>query len=366
MHAASSGATVDAAEGAAPAFVAVALQSQCRSLAQCASRDDARAQMSAALQRIGEQVAATADFLGADARLFVLPEYALTGYPAGRAAKHWAEWAALEPAGPELEALGQIAAQRRIFLACNAYESDAHFGGLHFQACLLFGPGGDVLLRYRRLISLYAAGPWDVWERYLDCYGLAGVFPVSHCELGALAPLASEEVLYPEIARCFALRGAEVFCHSTSEIGSPLATQKEIAQRARAIENLAFVVSANSAGVVGAGVPPQSTDGGSRVIDPQGRVLAEAGPGESMAANAELDLGALRRARRRPGMGNLPSRLPLELFRLGYAERSGQPPNSLLRGGQVIAPDREFFRRRQAAAIARLADANRGAPGDCR
>jgi len=41
----------------------------------------------------------------------------------------------------------------------------------------------------------------------------------------------------------------------------------------------------------------------------------------------------------RPGMGNLPSRLPLELFRLGYAERSGQPPNSLLRGGEVIAPD---------------------------
>ena len=357
MHAASSGEAGNAAEGAAaPAFVAVALQSECRSLAQCADRGEARAQIAAAVQRIGEQVAATADFLGADVRLFVLPEYALTGYPAGRAAKHWAAWAALHPAGPEIEALGQIAAQRRVFLACNGYETDEHFGGLHFQACLLFGPSGDVLLRYRRLISLYAAGPWDVWEAYLDRYGLAGVFPVLRCELGALAPLASEEVLYPEIARCFALRGAEVFCHSTSEIGSPLATQKEIAQRARAIENLAFVVSANSAGVVGAGVPAQSTDGGSRVIDHLGRVLAEAGPGESMAANAELDIGALRRARRRPGMGNLPSRLPLELFRLGYAERSGQPPNSLLRGGEVITPDREFFRRRQAAVIARLAE----------
>ena len=51
-----------------------------------------------------------------------------------------------------------------------------------------------------------------------------------------LACIASEEILYPEIARALALRGAEVFCHSSSEIGSPLATHKDVAKQARAFE----------------------------------------------------------------------------------------------------------------------------------
>jgi len=52
-------------------------------------------------------------------------------------------------------------------------------------------------------------------------------------------------------ARAQARRGAEVFVHSPSEIGSPLATPKAVARRARAFENIAYVVSANTAGISG-------------------------------------------------------------------------------------------------------------------
>ena len=98
---------------------------------------------------------------------------------------------------------------------------------------------------------MFAPTPHDVWDQYLDIYGLEAVFPVAETEIGRLACIASEEILYPEIARCLMMRGAEVFLHSSSEAGSVQLTHKDIAKRARAIENMSYVVSANSAGISG-------------------------------------------------------------------------------------------------------------------
>ena len=47
--------------------------------------------------------------------------------------------------------------------------------------------------------------------------------------------------------------------------------------------------------------------------------LCEAGYGESMAANAMIDIEALRRHRRRPGMTHFLSRQRFELFAPTYA-----------------------------------------------
>ena len=111
-------------------------------------------------------------------------------------------------------------------------------------------------LRYRRLISMFAPTPHDVWEEYLDVYGLEGVYsPSPTPTLGRLAAVASEEILYPEVARCLAMRGAEVLLHPSSEASSPRPMPKEIAKVARAIENMAYVVSANSAGIGGIAIP---------------------------------------------------------------------------------------------------------------
>jgi predicted amidohydrolase len=92
---------------------------------------------------------------------------------------------------------------------------------------------------------------------------------------------------------------------STSEVGSPLATPKNIAKQARAYESMVYVVSANSAGIADIVFPSASTDGGSKVVDFHGSILAEADLGESMCGNAEVDISALRAARVRPGMSNI-------------------------------------------------------------
>jgi predicted amidohydrolase len=301
------------------------------------------------------QAEAAKRFIGGDLRLVVLPEYLLTGFPMGESAAQWTEKAAIAAGGPEYAALGELAVKVGVFLAGNAYERDAHFPGIYFQTSFIIDPRGDVILRYRRLVSLFAPSPYDVLDRYLDVYGEEALFPVVDTDIGRLAAIASEEILYPEIARALALRGAEIFVHSSSEVASALPTPKNIAKQARALENLAYVVSANTAGIDGIGIPRASTDGNSQIVDFRGLVIAQAQVGESIAACTEIDLSALRRFRRRPGMANTLSRQPLALWRRALGSTQIQPANTLIAGdGSLLAPTAAFYGERQRRAIERL------------
>lgn len=332
-------------------FRALALQVTCHAVNQARDRAEASALMQKTIDRLARQIAASIAFIGSDCRLIVLPEYFMTGFPLGESIAGWAAKACVEMAGAEYEALGQIAQKHHIFLAGNAYELDPNFPKLYFQTCFAIAPSGSVVLRYRRLNSMFAPTPHDVWDKYLDCYGLEGVFPVAKTEIGNLAALASEEILYPEVARCLAMRGAEIFLHSTSEVYGER-SPKDAAKISRAVENMAYVVSANTAGIANIPIPVSSADGGSKIVDYRGLVLAETATGESMAAFAEIDLAALRRYRRRPGLNNLLSRQRFELYAESYSQSHFYPANTML-DKEV---DRNHFLQTQQSAIARLAD----------
>ena len=336
-------------------YYALALQTRCDAVNGASDAPAAREIMGRTVARLAGQVRASKGFIGRDVRLVVLPEYFLTGFPLGESIDAWRDKACLAMDDPIYAELGRIAQDNQVYLSGNAYEVDAHFPSIYFQTSFILSDSGDLVLRYRRLISMYAPTPHDVWQRYLDIYGRDGVFPVASTAIGRLACIASEEILYPEIARAMAFRGAEVFCHSTSEVGSPLATPKSIGKRARAIENLAYVVSANSAGIAGIAIPENSTDAMSCVLDYRGLILAEAQAGESMVAYAEVQLDALRRFRRRPGMANLLARQRADLFAAGYADAPFHQANGLLDEAQAVkSADRAFFQRAQQEVIDRL------------
>lgn len=339
-------------------YAALAFQIAARSVERLKDRDAVRAQMLAQIEEIAGKMRASrifiSQYLGLDVKLVVLPEYFLTSYPGRISIPDFAALAALDMDGPEYEALGKVASAQNIYLAGNAYERDPHFPNLYFQTSFVIGPDGRVVLRYRRLNSMFAPTPHDVWSKYLDIYGIDGVFPVARTEIGNLAAIASEEILYPEIARAHALRGAEVFVHSSSEVGSPLATPKAIAKRARALENMAYVVSANTAGIADCALPFASADGNSVVVDYKGNVVAESNSGETFTAFAEIDIEGLRAHRRRPGMTNFLARQRLEAFAPIYGGMQVQPADSLIAGSEVKTPDREHFLRLQNEVIERL------------
>jgi predicted amidohydrolase len=339
-------------------YSAVAMQIAARSVERAKTREEAMSQVSAHIAELEGQIRSASIFIGqysgAPVKLAVLPEYLFTSYPGRISIPDFAKIAAFAPDGPEYEALGALAQRLKMHIAVNAYETDANFPDLYFQASCIIAPSGGVALRYRRLNSMFAPTPHDVWSRYLDIYGLDGVFPVVKTEIGNLAAIASEEILYPEIARAHALRGAEIFVHSSSEIGSPMATPKMIAKRARAFENMAYVVSANTAGITGTALPAASADGNSMVVDWKGNVIAESNAGETFTAFADIDLTALRAARRKPGMTNMLARQRNALFAAAYADDSHQKANGLIDGGGLKTPDRDYFAKTMEATIERL------------
>ena len=344
-------------------FSAMAMQLTARSLERLPDTASARAAMLSHIAEIEAQIRTSAIFVaqysGKPVKLVVLPEYLFTSYPGRISIPDFAARVGFAADGPEYAALGEVAGRLGMFLAGNAYETDTAFPDFYFQTSFIIAPSGEVVLRYRRLLSMFAPSPHDVWEAYLDKYGIEGVFPVARTEIGNLACIASEEILYPEIARALALRGAEVFCHSSSEIGSPLATNKDIAKQARAFENLAYVVSANTAGISGTAMPLASADGNSQVVDWKGRIVAQSGDGETFTAFAALDLGGLREARRTPAMTNYLARQRPALFAQAYAAAADpfQGPDGMIEGAQPAIPDRDYFRRAQEAVIERLSKA---------
>ncbi len=335
------------------AYRAIALQTKCFAVNKAKTKEETRDIMRETIARLDKQIFASKAFVGQDTRLFVLPEYFLTSFPLGESIEDWREKACIKPEGETYALLGEIANKHDVFLSGNAYELDENFPELYFQTSFVIDPTGEVVLRYRRLNSMYAPTPHDVWDKYVEIYGYDGVFPVAKTEIGNLACIASEEILYPEVGRCLAMRGAEVFCHSSSEVFGMENTPKDVAKMARAFESMAYVVSANSAGIADIGIPENSTDGGSKIVDYKGLVIAETAQGESMNAFAEIDLAALRRNRRRAGMGNILSRQRFELYAQSYS-KSFYPPNSLA----DKKAERAHFVKTQKEVIKKLENEN--------
>ncbi|KAA1244952.1 nitrilase-related carbon-nitrogen hydrolase [Aquimarina sp. RZ0] len=331
-------------------YKALALQTECLAINSCKDSITSRQHMQKSLQKVLSQVSASKRFIGPDLKLVVFPEYFLTSFPFGESISQWQEKACISIDDDLFSQMKAFCVKEAIFLSGNFYEIDPHFPDLYFQSSFIIDDQGELILRYRRLNSMFAPTPHDVLDEYINIYGEDSLFPVVDTKLGKLACIASEEILYPEIARCLMMRGAEVFLHSSSEVGSPQLTHKEIAKRARAIENMAYLVSANSAGIQGIDIPHSSTNGASKIVHYEGHILSEAAVGESMVANSYLDLLALRDYRSKVSMQNYNARQRFELYAPSYASYTHYPPNTF----KNVSPSKDLFIKTQIQVIKNL------------
>ena len=331
-------------------YKALALQTACYTVNAAKNKEEALPIMFKTLERIEQQIMSSKAFVGQALKLVVLPEYFLTGFPMGETLAQWRDKACVKMGDEICQKISAIALKTGVYIAGNFYEIDENFPELYFQSSFIVSAEGEFILRYRRLNSMFAPTPHDVWDKYLAIYGYESLFPVAKTPLGNLACIASEEILYPEIARCLMMRGAEIFLHSSSEVSSPRATPKNITKQARAIENMAYVISANSAGMKGIPIPEFSTDGHSQIVHYEGHILIEAGQGETMVANANIDLEGLRYHRKQVGMSNFIARQRFELYAESYANTKHYPANNF----PESVPDKSHFVKIQQAVINKL------------
>ncbi len=190
--------------------------------------------------------------------------------------------------GPEIERVQKLAQKYKVFIGAHAYARDAMFPGRYFNVSFLVNRSGDVVLKFNRIHTYHSHSPHDFWQRFLDKVGIEGAFPVARTELGNIAMMPSMELMFPEIARMFTLRGAEVILHDTAEAICDVSVK-----RTRAVENMVFLMSANTPAQIG----PKSMRVGSRIIDWEGEVMAEVADGKAGQCTAILDVEGLRQRR---------------------------------------------------------------------
>ena len=165
--------------------------------------------------------------------------------------------------------------------------------GLGRNEAVLFGPAGQEIMRYAKMHPFSYAGE----KQYFAPGNSPVVADMACCEPGRQVPARLSgficyDLRFPEVFRSAAMAGAEVLAVIANWPASRCEHWRTLL-RARAIENQAWVVGVNRAG----SDPDVSYFGGSAVVDPRGRVVAEAADGE-MVLQAELDLAALRQYRR--------------------------------------------------------------------
>jgi predicted amidohydrolase len=263
-----------------------------------------------------------------DTRLVLFPEFAFQGPPRNESVDEWIHIGARTLPGPISEALQQRAIQFGIYIGANQFEFDPEWPGRFFNCCFLIAPSGEIVLRYRRIYTAQWPSPHDFMDQYLEHYGLEGTFPVVETELGRLAMYPCGEVLVPEAARMFLLRGAEVLLHPDNAAASPTS---ESVKSTRALENMLYFISCNVAGPIGFADGGKPVGGGSAIFDYDGRRLAyEPTADESIAVSAIIDLDSQRAARNDASMRNRLVRTRFEIYRPLYADAVFYPANHFL------------------------------------
>lgn len=215
------------------------------------------------------------------AALLVLPESALGGYlkEATAEGEPLDLPPALAPDGPEIARLARIAGD----LAIVAGYTEAGPGGELYSSAVCVT--GDGVLGHQRKVHLPPA------ERF--AYTPGDGFAAFDTPVGRMGLLVCYDKLFPEAARALALDGAEVICsiaawcvdrhHPARRVRDDRQTRHfDLTDQARAVENQVVWVSTNMTGRWGR----LRFLGGSKVVDPDGVVLARTGAREGLAVAA--------------------------------------------------------------------------------
>ncbi|MDQ3294654.1 MAG: N-carbamoyl-D-amino-acid hydrolase, partial [Actinomycetota bacterium] len=236
------------------------------------------------------------------AQLVAFPELALTTffprwwYDDGDPALD--EWYEREMPGPDTKPLFDEAARLGVgFVLGYAELAD---GGRRFNTALLVGPDGTEVGRYRK-IHLPGHDEHEPWRRFQHLekryfeVGDRG-FPTFDAFGGTVGMLICNDRRWPEAYRVLGLQGVELVCigYNTPVHNPPAPEHDEhgdfhnhLVMQAGAYQNGTFVVGVAKAGEE-EGVP---MIGGTCIIHPSGRILAEvAGLGDELAvADCDLD-----------------------------------------------------------------------------
>ncbi len=226
------------------------------------------------------------------ARLVVLPElFAHLGTGA-------AMRAAAEPIdGPTVTWATTLAAELEVHLV--AYLLEAHEDSI-YNTAIVADPSGSVSARYRK-VHLFDVDVPGAGLHESDVLSPGDHLVTVEVDGVRVGLSTCYDLRFPEVYRILTLRGARVLLVPAAFTAATGPHHWEPLLRARAIESQAFVVAPGQCGTSPDGTPRH---GHSLILDPWGRVVAEAGTDEAVLI-ADLDDDEVTRVRRSiPSLAN--------------------------------------------------------------
>lgn len=215
--------------------------------------------------------------------------------------------------GPTTEAIAKIARQKQVVVIAPIFERRAP--GLYHNSAVVIDTTGEVAGLYRKM---HIPDDPGYFEKFYFTPGDLG-FCAIPTRMGRVGALICWDQWYPEAARLTALQGASVLFYPTAIGWHPDEKKTQGAaqldawrtvQRGHAIANSTYVAVVNRVGHERPLDPGQGKGegqgpgqgitfwGSSFLCDPQGIVLAEAGPDKEEILLAEVDLARIEEVRR--------------------------------------------------------------------
>lgn len=198
-------------------------------------------------------------------------------------------------AGPIQEFLAQQADRHGIWLVGGTVPLVASDPGKVRAACLLFNDRGEQVARYDK-IHLFDVELEQNSERYTESETIepGSDTVVADTPFGRLGLAVCYDLRFPELFRSMLDEGMELVALPSAFTAVTGSAHWELLVRARAVENLCYVIAAAQGGYH---VNGRSTYGHSMIVDPWGGVLGQLATGTAVVT-AELDRDRLERIRR--------------------------------------------------------------------
>lgn len=229
-----------------------------------------------------------------DSKLIVFPEFSITGY-APISYQAWVDAAFTFP-GPETDKIAKVAQATGSYVVIQTPERHPAFPQRYFLSSVIITPSGDVGLSYRKNYSIsLRTSPNDMFNQFVDVFGIKGLFPVLDTPLGKLGLCIGAEPHWPEAIRTLALNGAEVVLNSIANVHGLDYMHRAGAHATRgvrAFENMIYFGMANI---------PGEDAAQSKIYDFNGADIGHCSKQDKSHIVSEIDIQALRLARAKPG-----------------------------------------------------------------
>lgn len=154
---------------------------------------------------------------GGRSDLLLFHEFPITGFSEWTREQHYN--IALEIPGPETEEVVKRAKKYNCYIVFGTYAKDPqNWPGHILHVMVMVKPDGSIVQHWKQRnvrgmfpgSEQYTSVIYDVYDRFVEMYGLDAVIPVERTDIGNIAMSAVQ--FEPELFRCMAFKGAEIIC----------------------------------------------------------------------------------------------------------------------------------------------------------